>query len=189
MKEINEIPGQVSFRQAFKDYWRGYAEFKGRSTRAGYWWMQLVLLILRLLVFGLFALGFVALLSSKHGDALFIASIVVTLILWLALFLPTLTLQIRRYRDAGLRGRGFLIIWIFNLLLQTVPRMVAIAQNPSVTNYPFFGPAWVTALGVAITLFFFVITILPTNMLTIRPSRNRLLRFFFRTHSMGGQAG
>lgn len=40
-----EEKGKVTFGQAFKDYFRGYVDFKGRTTRAGYWWMTLVLSI------------------------------------------------------------------------------------------------------------------------------------------------
>lgn len=44
-----EEKGKVTFGQAFKDYFRGYVDFKGRTTRAGYWWMTLVLSILALI--------------------------------------------------------------------------------------------------------------------------------------------
>ena len=46
-----EEKGKVTFGQAFKDYFRGYVDFKGRTTRAGYWWMTLVLSILALIFY------------------------------------------------------------------------------------------------------------------------------------------
>lgn len=46
MAKINEAPGQVSFGRAFKDFFIGYFDFKGRTTRAGYWWVTLILTIL-----------------------------------------------------------------------------------------------------------------------------------------------
>ena len=46
MEKINEVPGQVSFGRALKDFFIGYIDFKGRTTRAGYWWMTLILMII-----------------------------------------------------------------------------------------------------------------------------------------------
>ncbi|MHC5811788.1 DUF805 domain-containing protein, partial [Lactococcus lactis] len=46
MEKINEVPGQVSFGRALKDFFIGYIDFKGRMTRTGYWWMTLILMII-----------------------------------------------------------------------------------------------------------------------------------------------
>ena len=35
MNKVNES-GKVTFGQAWKDFWKGYVDFKGISTRAGY---------------------------------------------------------------------------------------------------------------------------------------------------------
>ena len=40
MNKINES-GKVTFGQAWKDFWKGYVDFKGISTRAGFWWAML----------------------------------------------------------------------------------------------------------------------------------------------------
>ena len=37
---------KVTFLQAIKDFFRGYVDFKGRTTRAGYWWVSFVLIII-----------------------------------------------------------------------------------------------------------------------------------------------
>lgn len=39
MNKINES-GKVTFVQAWKDFWAGYFDFKGISTRAGFWWVH-----------------------------------------------------------------------------------------------------------------------------------------------------
>ena len=31
----------VGFGQAFKNFWKNYANFKGRARRSEYWWMML----------------------------------------------------------------------------------------------------------------------------------------------------
>lgn len=46
MKSINQVPREVTFFQAIKDFFTGYVEFKGRTTRAGYWWVRLVGIII-----------------------------------------------------------------------------------------------------------------------------------------------
>lgn len=35
---ISEQPGKVTFIEAHKDFFKGFLDFKGRTTRAGYWW-------------------------------------------------------------------------------------------------------------------------------------------------------
>lgn len=42
---INE-KGKITFKQAWVDFWKGYVDFGGRSTRAGYWWIQLLIYLL-----------------------------------------------------------------------------------------------------------------------------------------------
>ena len=36
MNKVNES-GKVTFGQAWKDFWKGYVDFKGTSARAGFW--------------------------------------------------------------------------------------------------------------------------------------------------------
>ena len=52
MREIQEVPGKVTIKTAFRDYFKGYFDFMGRSTRAGYWWvMGIIILILYIPLF------------------------------------------------------------------------------------------------------------------------------------------
>ena len=44
MRRIEER-GEVTFCQAIKDYIQGWVSYGGRSTRAGYWWAQLAVVL------------------------------------------------------------------------------------------------------------------------------------------------
>ncbi|MFK4844112.1 DUF805 domain-containing protein, partial [Lactococcus petauri] len=126
MKKINEVPGKVSFGQSFKDFFIGYVDFKGRTTRAGYWWMTLILILLSIVPFLLFVYFLITSAVNNPGmttdsdifNSMFgtvIIPLIIMLILSLALFLPSLAMAVRRYRDAGLRGRGFLVLWLISI--------------------------------------------------------------------------
>ena len=74
----------VDFITAIKMYFANYANFRGRSTRAEYWWAMLFV----------FLVGCVA---SFLGD-------IFTSIVGLALIVPNLAILTRRFHDAGKSG-------------------------------------------------------------------------------------
>ena len=85
---------------AYKNFFKGYVDFAGRSTRSDYWWVflgNMILCIPFYLAYGN------ALANSRNEGALitlgFIA--IIYFIFGLALFLPSLALMVRRLRDAG----------------------------------------------------------------------------------------
>lgn len=182
MKKINEVPGKVSFGQSFKDFFIGYVDFKGRTTRAGYWWMTLILILLSIVPFLLFVYFLITSAVSNSGmttdsdifNSMFgtvIIPLIIMLILSLALFLPSLAMAVRRYRDAGLRGRGFLVLWLISIASNYTEITSAFQKNS--------GSALFTFVTYIIGLFFFVLTVLPTNALTTK-SNNGFIRFFLR---------
>lgn len=182
MGKINEIPGQVSFGQAFKDFFIGYIDFKGRTTRAGYWWMQLILTILSVIPIAFFiylAIGSAMSISGGADSVDVIAStfkyslipILIMGIIWLGLFLPSFAMEVRRFRDAGLRGRGFLVLLLVSIASSYTEVMSVIQQHT--------GSAIFTFLSYVIGLLLFVLTVLPSNAITTK-SNNGLVRFFLR---------
>lgn len=165
---IQEVPGQVSFKQAFKDFFRGYFDFKGRSTRAGYWWVNLIFVIVELGVIGYTFQILLRLISEEIGMNLkpyYYFSIGMIGFLF-AILIPALALAVRRYRDAGLTGRGMAVLFILliALLLAFYDKKIMIQLIMSITTT--------------------IIAFFPTNFLTIR-SENKLLRFFFRGKEEG----
>lgn len=120
----------ASLPQAVSRFFRKYATFRGRASRAEYWWMVLV----NLVVYG--ALGAVALLAGAATGATTstgvimgpgVAAGLVPLGVWfLGTIVPGLALRVRRLHDAGFSGwtillgaipyLGELLMLIFTLL-------------------------------------------------------------------------
>lgn len=111
-------PPKTSFTGAIKKGFRGYVVWDARSTRAEYWWWTLFVII-------------VAFVASIIDSALFSTDMLsgagpVYLISSLALFLPGLSLWIRRLHDTDRSGWwawivlipivGFVVALIFVLL-------------------------------------------------------------------------
>lgn len=127
MKIINQRPGEVTFTRAVRDFFLGYVEFKGRTTRAGYWWIKLITMLSNFFVIVLaFWLFFkVTVESMRFYDYEYVTEeelgleVILALMpylplfilfgfIYLAFFLPNLALTCRRLRDTGLSGRGIL---------------------------------------------------------------------------------
>nr|WP_207705239.1 DUF805 domain-containing protein [Enterococcus sp. 665A]MBO1342942.1 DUF805 domain-containing protein [Enterococcus sp. 665A] len=198
MKVINQVPGEVGFKQAIKDFFVGYVEFKGRTTRAGYWWVQLILMSIRLL-FGLilFTTLFSAIINTgmMYGyydyymsddeiawevfSALFriLPILIFYFVYSLAILLPNLSLMTRRMRDAGLRGRGLLVHYIALFLLGMFQFTFQVASTWSPGYY--VASMLCLFLNLIISIELFVFTLMPTDEITVR-SNSSFLRFFFR---------
>ena len=86
--------------QAYKNFFKGYADFTGRATRSDFWWVWLMnsILFLPLYIF-YFQM---ALKDSRETDPILgVAIISVYMILAIVLFTPSLAVKVRRLRDAG----------------------------------------------------------------------------------------
>lgn len=191
---IDEKAGQVGIGRAFKDYFRGYVEFLGKTTRAGYWWMQLILFFVWLALFGWLIVTIVSAFTHSTTSpnwALLIAPIVVMVVVALALFLPNLALKVRRYRDVGLRGRGAAVLLGIQYLMsmainlgqstRTIHQLTALQDfNTKFTTSVPNGFGWLTTLiSLAFSIFFFVLTVLPSDTM-VTTSNNVVMQFFLR---------
>ncbi len=85
---------------AYKNFFKNYAEFTGRSTRPDFWWIGLANIILAIpfdIVYG-------SAIANPDSEAAIMTLglfIFIYFIFGLALFLPQLALTVRRLRDAG----------------------------------------------------------------------------------------
>lgn len=186
MKKIHQIQGQVTFGKALGDFFKGYFDFMGRTTRAGYWWVTFILILLA--IFGIVLLPVVVFSTAQlHKNALgsSLIYLIIALLIFLALVVPSAALAVRRYRDAGLRGRGFLVLWIvsaassYTTAVQTFSNMPEFGGNSYIRPIS-SGSSIFTFLSYAIGLLFFVMTVLPTDALTTT-SKNEFVRFFLRS--------
>ena len=87
--------------QAYKNFFKGYADFTGRSTRSDFQWVWLMnsILFLPLYIF-YFQM---ALKDSRETDPILgVAIISIYMILGIVFFTPSLAVKVRRLRDAGL---------------------------------------------------------------------------------------
>ena len=94
---------------AYKNFFKNYAEFTGRSTRPDYWWVWLGNLILSIpfwiiYFYTVFLSTVMDSVSDSASEATFMVFGLVAIIyavFYLAILVPTIALSVRRLRDAG----------------------------------------------------------------------------------------
>ena len=97
---------------AYKNFFKGYVDFSGRSTRAEYWWIYLTNLIL---AFFLYMITYSTVVSNPNSiEAIETVNSLTyfSIFLIVIFFLPTLALIIRRLRDAGFHWALIFIAFI-----------------------------------------------------------------------------
>ena len=112
---------------AYKNFFKNYAEFTGRSTRPDYWWVWLGNFILSIpfwviYIYTVFLSAVMDSVSDSASEAAFMIFGLVAIIyvvFYLAILVPTLALSVRRLRDAGFH-------WAF-IFLRFAPMVGGIA--------------------------------------------------------------
>jgi len=124
----------ATFGQATKRFFRQYANFSGRASLSEYWWSSLFTTLLILVptlvvTVGAVLVGFAAASAAMREQArsggagdivapaldlgatmtLLIIGVVLLLIVWLALLVPSLSITWRRLHDAGFPGIYYLL--------------------------------------------------------------------------------
>ena len=96
---------------AYKNFFKGYVDFAGRSTRSEYWWVWLGNMILLIPFYSAYGN---ALANSRDEGALIAlgGTVIIYMIIGLALCLPGLALTVRRLRDAGFHWALIFIIFV-----------------------------------------------------------------------------
>ena len=96
---------------AYKNFFKGYVDFTGRSTRSEYWWIWLTNMILLVPFYSTY---FKVLANPRNEAALMALGgiAIIYMIFGLALILPMLALTVRRLRDAGFHWALIFIIFI-----------------------------------------------------------------------------
>ena len=96
--------------EAYKNFWLGYLDFYGRTKRSDYWWVVLINGVIGTLIF---------LLMNLLGQTKAAGFTLTAFILFItATALPTISIQIRRLRDAN-----FNVAWI---VLKGTPLLVVL---------------------------------------------------------------
>ena len=96
---------------AYKNFFKGYVDFTGRSKRSEYWWIWLTNMILLVPFYSAY---FKALANPRNETALMALGgiAIIYMIFGLALMLPMLALTVRRLRDAGFPWALIFVIFI-----------------------------------------------------------------------------
>ena len=92
---------------AYKNFWKGYLNFSGRSTRPEFWWVWLLNMVI-------FLPAYYSLFTGLEFDnpIINIALFSMYIILLLVEFVPLLALIVRRLRDVGIHWAYIFIVFV-----------------------------------------------------------------------------
>lgn len=96
----------MGFKEAVRTCLREkYFTFSGRASRSEYWWFVLFQVLVMIALVGLFfVLGGVNSIQSGQMTTLSIIVMIVAGLLWLYLYIPVITVYVRRFHDYNLSG-------------------------------------------------------------------------------------
>ena len=96
----------IPFSEAVKRFYVNAFKFKGRATRAEFWWAQLFFIVACLLC------G--VLITASMGFGSFIGTLFI-----ISIIIPSISLAVRRLHDIGLSGWWLLVISIALFILNS----------------------------------------------------------------------
>lgn len=122
---LNQPLYGASFGQAVQRFFKKYATFSGRASRSEYWWVELFVFLVNLVLSILLSLGMKDFGGEYEVNGFGWFMIVVASLWGLALIVPHLALTMRRLHDANFSGwfillglipGGAFVIFIFTLI-------------------------------------------------------------------------
>ena len=122
--------------EAYKKFWKGYVDFKGRSTPSDYWFAYSAHVLILFACYLLEAV--VERMTAETGSSdLFTIGLILLLIFFaygIAAFLPGIAIAVRRLRDAGYNWP-----YIFVPFIPVVGFIIYIVLlcKPTKVEYPF----------------------------------------------------
>ena len=139
----------MNFGQAIQAGFRNYVVFQGRASRSEYWYWFLFVSLIRIALSALTGNGNANTSDFTHNPGLIATSLGGAALsgLWnLAVFLPTLGVTIRRFRDAGYSPK--LLFWsLAPAALALVSVVVLLAEYFTGTPFnPNVGSEWLRLL-------------------------------------------
>lgn len=193
MKKI-EQKGKVSMIQAVKDFYQGYFDFSGTTTRSGYWWVVLAIAIIYVV---LAILTSFTMSTGYYGEPTPNGVMILLVVLFsLSLIIPSMALNVRRLRDTGLKSKTILVVYIlyyalygtlmvtvYASLLNSISSMFsayysAMGDTASPMNTTLnLSPTFTFLYGV-VMIFVMVSLVLPTNMFATKSNHPVLVSIF-----------
>lgn len=140
-----------------------YADFRGRAPRAEFWWFVLFMVI---------AFVLTHIIESILGlPDLFVTYGPLTLLFWVAIFLPNLAVQVRRLHDSNKSGLWLLGCYVPYVLMMVMSPMLFSGQPASPADFNMGSALIVGLLGLIV--FVAGITLLVFYCLAGTPGDNR----------------
>lgn len=104
----NKVDKKVTFFGAVKSFFKGYVNFKGRSSRREYWYMYLANALIMTILYVMMMPAIVGFSTYSEPSVLSIILMFVAylflLIYCLGTLVPWISLTVRRLHDAGFNG-------------------------------------------------------------------------------------
>lgn len=134
----------VSFTEAIQLFFKRYVDFKGRSRRSEFWWVQLAFFLYSLVLNGLiYTVGGMTLDGYGQPNAIGMALSLVALVVGLGTFIPGLALSVRRLHDRNMSG-WFLLLGLLAIIplvgLIVVIGFIVVFALPGTAGPNKFGP-------------------------------------------------
>lgn len=155
MNKVNES-GKVTFGQAWKDFWIGYVDFKGTSTRAGFWWGALNYFIIY------FIWNIVnVIVDSYNQNILFSIGLdktmtVITVAIHLIIIIPFLSVLSRRLRDIGLKEKVIVTLIVLYVALMITLLVSLLLSSVVIVRI-------VTFIEIILIIIFAILGCMPTG--------------------------
>lgn len=173
---IDQRNTNVSYIQSLKDYFTGYADFFGYTSRKGFWFVMLTLFLLFPFVgitIGAIIAKIVYSISPHLSYANIITSTgVITIIILLIIFaVPIMALLARRFRDIGLSNKIITLLLLIPLIFSSISYYTLYISSSNSSFYIISETCNI--------IVFVILPVLPSNILTTNKNNN-LSQFFFR---------
>jgi len=152
----------IKFTSAIKNFFKNWANFRGRASRSEYNWYLLFVFLLQI-IFTIISVVLLLFLSlSESSDFLFFIFFSINLIFQIIFFLffmfliiPSITILIRRLHDIGYSGWYYLSYILITLFIELICYMISV--------YLF--------------IFSYIIFSIPLYLIMILPGENKTNRF------------
>lgn len=137
----------IGFLPAVKRGFQKYATFSGRASRSEYWWWTLANAVVFVALYALI-IGFGLATAERPGDlgAGAIPFVVLLIVWWLAILVPSIAITVRRLHDAGYSGWLYLLALIPSIGGIILIVFCVLRTSPMAAKY---GPPYPEAYGQA----------------------------------------
>ena len=164
---------------------KNYADFSGRASRAEFWWFFLFIMVS---VFAMYMVLIVTMVGAAAGasgappSAGLLGAIGIVgigmLLLWLAMFIPMLAVQVRRLHDTGRSGwwlGGYWLLYLVYLamLVGSIGTSLAGAAGGVAAPPDASGPLFIATTILGLVMFIYAIALLVFFCLPGTPGANR----------------